>query len=278
MHIFYKYRDLTTEFLKEKGNYDFVKLKDEPEKFIKRLKSLFDNRLNRPEGEQFQEEWYSFVVSQTGERRLALDAANIQNFPNGTELIIVNKNGSLYDHYMTSDSSLDSSKYKIEDWMLSGADSINKLNNGQVKVSRGESHIIIDFVADEKGIRRPVIKKKQYSPNPPSYSSPLIIWQRDKETNQASFYCGQIPQDLMQLHPHLFSERHNTLLGQLTVSAYSPEARDQMPKEISMRGTNGREKVQPMLEAQSVLLVPNHAELFLKQSPVIMDLENIAKR
>lgn len=134
---------------------------------------------------------------------------------------------------------------------------------------------------DRRGIRRPVIKERQRSPNPlsyPSYLSPLVIWQRHKETNKASYFCGQIPKKLIQLHPYLFSERHDTLLGQLTVAAYSPEARDQMPTEITMMGTDGVRVTQELLEAQSVLLVPNNAELFLEQSPVILDLEKMAKK
>lgn len=173
---------------------------------------------------------------------------------------------------------ISSPAYQLLKAMFGHEDSIEKLGNGQIKVSKGESYMVIDFVADEKGIRKPVIKETRYSSNPLSlsYLSPLIIWQRDKKTNQASYFCGQIPQEFMQSHPHLFSERHDTLLGQLVVSAYSPKARDQMPKEIKMRGTHGKEVTQALLEAQSVLLVPMYDQLFLRESPVILGLEKFA--
>lgn len=276
MHGSYKFRDLTIRFLNEKGYNDFANLKDEPAKFIERLESLFESRLSKSDSKQFQAEWYSYIVSRLGERQLALDATRV-SFSAG-DLIVVDKNGNLYDIFMTLDSSLDPSGYKIQDWSLLGADAIEKLNNGEIKVSKGRAHMIVGFVVDERGIRRRVTKEVQYSPNPLTYPSPVVIWKRDKNTNQASFFCGQIPQELTRSRPDLFSERHDTLLGQLTVAAYSPKVRNQMRKEVRMIGTDGKEKIQQMLEAQSVLLVPQYDQLFLNESPVILGLEEMAKR
>lgn len=265
------YRVLTIEFLKNKG-YDLGNLADDVKGCHEAIGSLF-SQVNELRREKFQREWYDYLVSRKGMGQMVIDRHLL-----GEELMVVDKNGNLYDTFMYGDSA-----YRY--WMknqsfLYGADSIDKLSNGQFKVSKGESYVIVNFIVDEKGIRRPVIKDRQYSPyipNPAAILVPLIIWQRDKETDEASYFCGQIPQELIQSHPHLFSERHDSLLGQLTVAAYSPKARDQMPKEIKMKGTEGIEAIQQMYEAQSVLLVPMYDQVFLEQSPVILGLEKIAK-
>lgn len=269
MHWMEKYRDLATEFLKKTRYCSFVDLKDRSVEFIERRHSLSDRPLTKAEWEQLWAEWNGYVASRTGDTH-RIDASN--RLIDSDESIILDKNGNLYDEHMVSESS---SEYRLSEPALNGADSIEKFGSGQIKVSKGESYIMIDFVADEKGIRMPVIKEKRYGSNPPSYVSPLIIWQRNKETDKASYFCGQIPQEFIQSHPHLFSQRHDTLLGQLVVSAYSSKVRDQMSKSITMRGTNDRKVTQQLLEAQSVLLVPGHDQVFLEQSPVILGLEKL---
>lgn len=269
----YEYRALTIEFLKNKG-HDLGNLIND--RCYGALRSLFSgfNNLRR---EELVIEWYDYLVSYKGKRQIAIDASKVIFYPyRGDKLIVVNKNGNFDYTRMAYYGS--SSEYELSKSVLDGADSIEKLGDGQVKVTKGESHIVIDFVADGKGIRRPVIKEKQYgpySPNQAAFLAPLIIWKRDKNTNQASYFCGQVPQELIGSHPHLFSERHDTLLGQLAVAAYSPKARDQMPTEITMEGTDGLEATQRMFEAQSVLLVPMHDKVFLEQSPIILGLEKL---
>lgn len=95
---------------------------------------------------------------------------------------------------------------------------------------------------------------------------PLIVWQTDKQTGERSYYCGRLDK----------LPKHDTLLGQLVVAAYSPQVRDQMPKKIKIVDEKGEKKEQLMLEAQTVLLVPRFARKFLAQSPVILGLEALA--
>jgi len=155
---------------------------------------------------------------------------------------------------------------------------IRKTKNSLLEIRHWKSHksyVRFAFVLDEQtGYKEPKIVEKHIVAEE-GCIAPIIIWQRDKKTKQASYFCGQISQEFIQSHPHLFSERHDTLAGKLVVSAHSSKVRDQMPTSIPMKGIDGREVTQQMLEAQSVVLVPTYDQLFLEQSPVILGLEEL---
>jgi len=142
-------------------------------------------------------------------------------------------------------------------------DSFRRLDNGQMELRKGETFIRMSIVEGEDGYKK--VKLEDYHLPTAETMVPLIVWQTDKQTGKRSYYCGKLDQ----------FPKHDTLLGQLVVAAYSPKVRDQMPSEIKMIGINGEEKTQPMLEASAVLLVPKpiHRNQFLAESPVILRLE-----
>lgn len=145
------------------------------------------------------------------------------------------------------------------------ADSFRKLDNGQIELKRGESFVRLSIVEGEDGYKK--VKLEDHRLYTAESMVPLIIWQTDKQTGKRSYYCRNLDQ----------FPKHDTLLGQLVVAAYSPKVRDQMPPEIKMKVINGEEKTQQMLEAQTVLLVPRFANKFLTQSSVILGFEALAK-
>jgi hypothetical protein len=144
-------------------------------------------------------------------------------------------------------------------------DSFRRLDNGQIELKKGESFVRMSIVEGEDGYKK--VKLEDYRLSTAETMAHLIVWQTDKQTGKRSYYCGK------------FSSfpKHDTLSGQLVVAAYSPKVRDQMPPEIKMKGIDGKEKIQPMLEAQAILLVPRYSNLFLTQSPVVLELEALAK-
>lgn len=137
------------------------------------------------------------------------------------------------------------------------------LENGQIEIRQGDSFMRISMVKGEDGYKEP--KMEELHLQEPETMIPLIVWKKDKVTGKRVYHCGRLDG----------SPRHDTLLEQLFVSAYSPKVRDQMPLEIKMIGVDGAEKTQPMLEAQTILLVPRFASNFLTQSPVILELEKL---
>ncbi len=143
-------------------------------------------------------------------------------------------------------------------------DSFIKHDNGQIEFRKGESFMRMSIVQGEDGYKKVKLEDHHLPTVEPIV--PLIVWQKDKQTGKRSYCRGKFssfPKD-------------DTLLGQLVVAAYSPKVRDQMPPAITMKGVDGEDKTQPMLEAQTVLLVPKFANQFLTQSPVILGLEALA--
>lgn len=144
-------------------------------------------------------------------------------------------------------------------------DSFRRLDNGQIELRKGESFIRMSIVEGEDGYKK--VKLEDHRLSTAETMIPLIVWQTDKQTGRRSYYSGELDQ----------SPKRDTLLGQLVVAAYSPKVRDQMPREITMKGVDGKDRTQLMLEAQTVLLVPRFASKFLTQSPVILGLEALAE-
>lgn len=145
-------------------------------------------------------------------------------------------------------------------------DSFVRLDNEQIELKKGESFVRMSIVKGEDGYKK--VKLEGFRLSAAETMVPLIVWQTDKQTGKRSYYCGRLDQ----------SPKHDTLLGQLVVAAYSPQVRDQIPLEIKMKGINGEEKTQQMLEAQAILLVPRYSNQFLMQSPVILGLEALASQ
>ena len=226
---------------------------------FKRVSKLSE-KLSSPEIEELIIDFYNQL---SDEERRGLTMSAVKRFsPAGYDTVLVDEDTGNIDKGWSSHPSIEkteSNLLEIRHWQPN------------------ESYVRFAFVLEEQtGFKEPKIAQKHIVEEE-GCIAPIIIWKRDKITDEGSYFCGQIPQELIQSHPHLFSERHDTLLGKLMVSAYSSKVRNQMPKQITMRGTDGRMKTQQLLEAQSVLLVPMHDQMFLEQSPVILGLEKLSK-
>lgn len=149
----------------------------------------------------------------------------------------------------------------LPDRIIGRPDGFKRLDNGEIELTKGESFARISFVKAEDGYKK--VKIEDIHLSTAETMIPLIVWEVDKQTGKRSYYCGKFDQ----------FPKHDTLLGQLVVAAYSPKVRDQMPSEIKMIGVDGKEKTQQMLEGQVILLVPRYSNQFLTQGPVILGLE-----
>ena len=115
-------------------------------------------------------------------------------------------------------------------------------------------------------LEKPLLEFRKEGTKPETVT-PLIAWTRNKQTGEAEFFCGQDPS----------RTSHDTLVGQLVVSAFSPHQRDQMPERFSVRSSDEKLLTQQMFEAQVPLLVrmPEYSQNFLKNSPVISGFEKL---
>ena len=215
------------------------------------------NKLPKSEREKLLGDFYKQLASVRGEVKLAFAGADANTYGDD-RTIITDENGEPQDFY---------SIHMRGQPFPSGADSIKGIGNGQVEVRKGNSYLRVGFEKDkDTGHEEAIVRDKSIA----CHIAPLIVWKKDKKTGIASYSCEAVTH----------RPRHDTLLGQLVVSAYSQEQRDQMPREITVKDKNGNKITQQMLEAQSVLLVtmPEHAERFLTKSPVILGLEAMAKK
>lgn len=206
--------------------------------------------------------FYKELSADRGEVELALSAADCDWINEGR--IMVDEDGKMQDRFVLSGRN---------EPFLYLADSIKSVGDGLIEVRKGQSYIRVGFEKVEDGYRVPIITEI----NIVSQIAPVVVWQKDKGGN-GTFFCGKIPDSWIKAFPHLFSQMHDTLAGQLLVSAYSPQPRDKMPKDVDVTDENGKEKNQTMLEAQSVLLVPMYQELFLQESPLILGFEELVHK
>lgn len=137
-----------------------------------------------------------------------------------------------------------------------------------------ESYVRVAFVQDEEtGFKEPKIVEI----NVPSEKGivPAIIWERNKKTRKSQYYCGKISQELISAFPHLFSDNHDTLAGQLVVADYSKDVRDKLPRELPLKEGG---KPFPVAETQIGVVVKMYEQEFLQKSPVILGLERSITR
>lgn len=244
-------------FLREKGFDDINPTNGDVHRKIDRL---FEG-LSSAEREGLITDFHNGLSEQSKEQ-FAMVAWSVNDHIKSTILIdkdgnLVNDNGRLLTAFIGD---------------LSG---INKLENGHIEIKKGESYVRVDFVLDDQtGFREPKIVDRYIAPEDKGVA-PLIIWQREKATGKASYYCGRIPQGLTSAFPDLFCDKHDTLMGQIVVASYSEEVRDKLPKELRLKKGG---KKQPMIEAQMPVFVGLFAKAFLNRSPVILGLEDLAEK
>ena len=252
-------------FLEEKGFN--IPPNSDPDPFFLETRKLFDS-MSEQEQKELVIEFYKKSVDKGGiemERKFGRCLRWSEGYPGITTL--TGENGELNRIDYTG-------ALKPLDMFINEGDSSNeepdsfrKLDNGQIELRKGESFIRISIIQGEDGYKK--VKLEDHRLSTAETMVPLIVWQTDKETGEKTYHCGRLAE----------LPKHDTLLGQLVVAAYSPKVRDQMPREITMRGINGQDITQEMLEAQGVLLVPRpkYRDQFLEQSPVILGLEALAK-
>lgn len=152
---------------------------------------------------------------------------------------------------------------------------IRKLDNGLIEIAReDEASMLIAFVDDPK---RPGYRKLQTVRNSTRVEDhgivPLWAWEKNKTTRTRSYCRGPITPELVAAYPDLFDTRHDTLLGEIVVAAYSRKIRETLEAWLPMKGYAGK---QIMKEGQMLLHVPMFANRYLQESPVIRELETKA--
>ena len=161
----------------------------------------------------------------------------------------------------------------VGEWGDPDLSGIKKVDINHIEIRRDESYMTVKFVRDEKtGFREPIVVDEKYlAPE----IVPLIIWETDKTTGKRSYFCGNISENMIRALPDLFSQRHDTLLGQIVVAAYSDYLKTKLPIKLPLI-KGGRE--QNMLEAQMPAFVRLFAGAYLRKSPVILGLEASAPK
>jgi len=259
--ISYRYRKAFAEFLSSRN----IGIEFDPDMSVHDFADKVELVLSKIPGNKqtgLLGDFYKELSSARGEVELALAASDAGWIEESR--IMVDKDGKMKDRFVLSGAN---------EPFLFGSDSIKAIGSGQIEVRKGQSYIRIGFKTEQDGYEEPVIVEK----NIVSQIAPAIVWHRDME-GKGSFFCGKIPESWIKAFPHLFSQMHDTLAGQLLVSAYSPKSRDKMPKDFVITDENGRKRTQNMLEAQTVLLVPMHQELFLQESPLIAGFEDLGNK
>lgn len=259
------------EFLR--SNFEmFLKVidKSKPQfkkKFLRFLKSRtnFDFHFNREvlseafrskEKEDLITDFYS-QLDEDKKKELVYTSTRLNNFPKNDDTVFVDKDGNadgFYDEALTKAANIH----------------MSKLPNRDLQIMDGESYIRVAFVADERtGFQEPRIVER-YLPAQEGEIAPVIIWETDKTTGKRSYFCGKISEELIRAFPDLFSQRHDTLLGQITVAAYSEYLKTKLPVELPLVKGGPR---QDMLEGQMLAFVRLFAAAYLIRSPVINGLE-----
>lgn len=248
--------DLRKSFVEFVRNRNFDTHRETPSLENYLIRRIFTITLAKPERDQLITEFYHQLSDK--EIHLLTMGAIGKFSPAHHDTVLVDEDTGKIDRYWTR--------------MLN----LNKNSeDGSFEIREGDSYVRVAFVPDEQtGYKEPKIVGKHIVGEERSIA-PIIIWSRDKTTGKATYYCGKIPEEQIRAFPDIFSERHDTLLGQLVVADYSYDVRLSLPVKLPLK-KGGKKNAQ--MEAQAPVNVKLFSNRYLEKSPVILGLEDLVRQ
>ncbi|OGH20448.1 MAG: hypothetical protein A3D74_00195 [Candidatus Levybacteria bacterium RIFCSPHIGHO2_02_FULL_37_13] len=243
------------QFVKNEYNEDIAdKFGLDVSRCYELLRALGEEKL-----EQLITNFYNHLPDDAARKKLIYGAVNVYNFPVNEETILVDEKGNPHDMY--EDSFLKSKRREV-----------SRISDDEIEMRIGDSYMRVRFDLDERtGYREKRMVAMGIAPQ--EYEiTPVVTWKKDKKTGKREYFCGKVTDELIQAFPEVFSQRHDTLLGQIVVAGYSDELKQILPTSLPL--VKGGRK-QNMLEAQMPVFVPLFARAYLNRSPVIAGFEGL---